>query len=170
MRTKKIRKMIKEAVTDEAKTGRLAEAIRNMAGRNGVNPSEQEVQGAVSFVREYIEHVPYYMEQGANAAAQLGLSAEMSQMLGEIETYWFEAMDVIPDHLGMMGLMDDAYASLNVLQSLSDYCQATHGRPLLQQNFTQVNQVIHGLIGEPGASTLQQRVGVSLCRACLRDL
>lgn len=168
MRTNEIRKMIEEAVTDEVKTGRLAEAIRNMARQNGANPSEQEVQGAVSFVREYVEHVPYYMEQGANAAAQLGLGAEMGQMLGELETYWFEANDVIPDHLGLMGLTDDAYASLVVLQSLSDYCQATLGRPLLQQNFTQVNQVIRGLIGEPGASILEQRVGVTVANAMMQ--
>jgi hypothetical protein len=160
--------MIEEAVTDEVKTGRLAEAIRNMARQNGANPSEQEVQGAVSFVREYVEHVPYYMEQGANAAAQLGLGAEMGQMLGELETYWFEANDVIPDHLGLMGLTDDAYASLVVLQSLSDYCQATLGRPLLQQNFTQANQVIRGLIGEPGASILEQRVGVTVANAMMQ--
>lgn len=168
MRTNEIRKMIEEAVTDEVKTGRLAEAIRNMARQNGANPSEQEVQGAVSFVREYVEHVPYYMEQGANAAAQLGLGAEMGQMLGELETYWFEANDVIPDHLGLMGLTDDAYASLFVLQSLSDYCQATLGRPLLQQNFTQANQVIRGLIGEPGASILEQRVGVTVANAMMQ--
>lgn len=168
MRTNEIRKMIEEAVTDEVKTGRLAEAIRNMARQNGANPSEQEVQGAVSFVREYVEHVPYYMEQGANAAAQLGLGAEMGQMLGELETYWFEANDVIPDHLGLMGLTDDAYASLVVLQSLSDYCQATLGRPLLQQNFTQANQVIRGLIGEPGASILEQRVGVTVANAMMQ--
>ncbi len=168
MRANEIRKMIEEAVTDEVKTGRLAEALRNMARQNGANPSEQEVQGAVSFVREYVEHVPYYMEQGANAAAQLGLGAEMGQMLGELETYWFEANDVIPDHLGLMGLTDDAYASLVVLQSLSDYCQATLGRPLLQQNFTQANQVIRGLIGEPGASILEQRVGVTVANAMMQ--
>lgn len=170
MRTNEIRKMIEEAVTDEVKTGRLAEAIRNMARQNGANPSEQEVQGAVSFVREYVEHVPYYMEQGANAAAQLGLGAEMGQMLGELETYWFEANDVIPDHLGLMGLTDDAYASLFVLQSLSDYCQATLGRPLLQQNFTHANQVIRGLIGEPGASILEQRVGETVANAMMQHV
>ncbi|MEE9253628.1 MAG: hypothetical protein V3U43_01715, partial [Pseudomonadales bacterium] len=128
----------------------------------------QEVQGAVSFVREYVEHVPYYMEQGANAAAQLGLGAEMSQMLGELEAYWFEANDVIPDHLGLMGLMDDAYATLFLLQSLSDYCQATHGQPLLQQNFTHVNQIIRVWIGEPGATQLDQGVGVWVANAMMQ--
>ena len=122
----------------------------------------------MSFVREYIEHVPYYMEQGAGVAAQLGLGAEMNQMLEGLENYWFEANDVIPDHLGLMGLLDDAYASLFLLQSLSDYCQATHGRPLLQQNFTHANQIIHILIGEPGATQLEQTVGVEIANAMMQ--
>ena len=89
------------------------------------NPSNQEVQNLVNFVHGYVEHVPHYLEQAANAAGQLGLSAELSQMCGELENYWFEANDLIPDHLGLLGLTDDAYASLMLLQSLSDYCQAS---------------------------------------------
>ncbi len=48
MRTNEIRKMIEKAVTDEVKTGRLAETLRNLARQNGANPSEQVVQGALS--------------------------------------------------------------------------------------------------------------------------
>ena len=111
MRTDEIRKMIEKGVSDEEQTGRLATAIGQLARQNGMNPSKQEIQGAVSFAREYVEHVPYYLEQGDSAAKQLGLAAEMGQMLRELEAYWFEANDIIPDHLGLMGLTDDAYAS-----------------------------------------------------------
>lgn len=168
MKTNEIRKMIKDAVSDERKSGRLAEAVQNLARQRGVNPKPQDVQGMVSFVREYIEHVPHYLEEGAKAGAQLGLGREMGQMLAELEAYWFEADDVIPDWLGLMGLMDDAYASLLLLQSLSDYCVAMHGRPLLQDNFTQANQVIRGLIGEPAASHLDQRVGITVANAMMQ--
>jgi len=169
MKTNEIRKMIKDAVSDEKKTGRLADNVRNFARQRGANSSAQEVQGVVTFIREYIEHVPHFMEQGANAGAQLGLGREMGQMLAELEAYWFEADDVIPDWLGLMGLMDDAYASLLLLQSLSDYCATVHGRPLLQQNFTQANQVVRGLIGEPAASHLDQRVGITVANAMMQS-
>ena len=133
-----------------------------------MNPSEQEIQGAVSFAREYVEHVPYYLEQGDSAAKQLGLAAEMGQMLRELEAYWFEANDIIPDHLGLMGLTDDAYASILLLQSLSDYCQATLGRPLLQQNLTQANQAMRQVIGEQAASLLEQSVGITVANAMMQ--
>lgn len=168
MRTAEIRSMIQQAISDEERTGRLANTLGQLARQSGANPSEQEVQSAVSFVRQYVEHVPQYLEQGGVVAMQLGLDAEMRQVLRELEDYWFEANDIIPDHLGLMGLMDDAYASFVLLQSLSDYCQAAFGRPLLQQNYTQPNQGMRRLIGEPAASMLEQRVGIIVGNAMMQ--
>lgn len=168
MRTKEIARMIRDAVADEQQTGRLGETIEQLARQRGAKPTKAEVQGVVNLVREYVEHVPFFLEQGAGAARQLGLSTEMGQMLAELESYWFEANDLIPDHLGLMGLMDDAYATLFLLQALSDYCQATFGRLLLGQNLTAANQGMRGLIGEPVVSVLEQRVGVTLANAMMR--
>lgn len=168
MRTIEIRNMISEAILDEEKTGRLASAISTCAKQRGENPDEQAVQAAVSFVREYIQHVPHYLEQGKNAGSELGLVAEVDQMLGELESYWFEVNDVIPDHLGLLGLTDDAYATFVLLQSLSDYCQATLGRSLLQQNFTQANQAIRSMIGDTLAVLVEQRVGITIANALMQ--
>lgn len=168
MRTSEIKKMIRDAVADEEKTSRLANNMREVARRNGADPNPQDVEGGVACVREYIEHVPYYLEQATNAARQAGLGAEMAQMVSELEAYWFEANDLIPDHLGMMGLMDDAYACLMLLQSLSEYTQATLGRPLLQQNLSQINLAIRQLIGEPVATQLDQRVGITVANAMMQ--
>ena len=124
----------------------------------------------LEFVREYVEHVPYYLSAGYAAAQQLGISNQMQQMGSELETYWFEANDVIPDHLGLMGVMYDAYASLLLLQSVSDYCQATSGHPLLPQNLTQANQAIRNMIGEPGASHIDGRVGITIAQAMMQNI
>ena len=168
MKIDQIKKMIQSAVEDENRTGRLAETLQTIATQNGRNPTEQEIRSAVDFVREYVQHVPYHLEQATAAAQRVGLGAEMSQMVGQLEMYWFEDDDLIPDHLGLIGLMDDAYASLVLLQSISDYCQASVGRPLIEQDFTQANQAIHGLIGEPTASHLDQRVGITIGEAMMQ--
>ena len=162
MKTKQIRKMIQDAVADEKRTGKLATAMETVARQAGLRPSQEAVDQAVGFVREYIEHVPLLLEQGMAVAKQVGLQAEMNQMAAELEAYWFEPDDVIPDHFGLYGLMDDAYASLLLLQLLSDYCKATVGRPLLSQDLTKVNQFIRQAIGEPAASMLDQRVGITV--------
>ena len=162
--------MIEKAVADEEQTGHLAGAVERVARQNGVHPDQQAIQGVVAFIREYIEYVPQYLEQGSAAAQQLGLQNEWAQMAGALEAYWFDPNDVIHDHLGLLGVTDDAYASLLLLQSVSDYCQATSARPLLQQNLTAVNQAIRGFIGEPGASVLDQQVAITLTTAGMQRM
>jgi hypothetical protein len=162
--------MIEKAVSDEEHTGRLATTLRNLANSNGANPSAEQIKGTVDFVRGYIERVPYYLEQGAAGARSVSLSAEMDQMLGELESYWFEREDLMPDRLGLVGLMDDAYASLLLLQAMSDYCTGSFGRPLIGQNLTQWNQAMRQLIGEPVVSQLEQRVGVTIGQAMMQRI
>lgn len=170
MRTQQIKKMIQQAVDDEQRNGRLAHVLWAMAQKNGKNSSKKEIQGAVTFVRQYIEHVPYYLEQGSAAAQRAGLGAEMAQMVAQLESYWFDSDDAIPDHLGLIGLMDDAYASLILLQRMSDYVQASAGRQLLERNLTEMNQFIRQLIGQPVASHLEARVGVTISQAMMQRM
>jgi hypothetical protein len=169
MNIQKIREMIEIAVRDEEETGRLAEALRDIAQRRNLAArTNDQIDSGVSFVRSYIEHVPYFMEQGMAAAQRVGLVSEMTSMVGELEAYWFMAEDLTPDRHGLIGLMDDAYASLVLLQGVSDYCQATGGHPILEQNLTLANKVIRGLIGEPVASELDTRVGITIGQAMVQ--
>ena len=170
MRIDRIAKKIQKAVEDEERTGQLAEALRKIAKQSGVNPTEQDTRGAVDFLREYVQHVPHYLEQGYAAAGNLGLGNQMNQMGRELEAYWMKEEDVIPDRYGLMGIMDDAYASLTLLQGLSDYCRAASGHPLLQQDLTLANQAVRNMIGEPLASTLDQMVGITVGQALLQQV
>jgi hypothetical protein len=167
MRSESIRRMIRSAVQDEMETGRLANCIREFGRQNGVRPAKAQVDQTVDWVRQYIEHVPIYLEQAQTAGECLGLAAEIGQMLGELEAYWFEANDLVPDHLGLQGLADDAYATLILLQGMSDYCQSTFSRPLLTDNLRDANKNMRLLLGEPVASILDQRVGITIGNAML---
>ncbi len=162
MKTADISRMIDEAVADEEQTGHLAGAVERVAKENGADLDQQAIEGVVAFIREYIEHVPKYLDQGAAAAKELGLQKEWAQMARALEGYWMDPNDVIHDHLGLLGVTDDAYASLLFLQSLSDDCQATSGRPLLPHDLTAANQAIRAFIGEPGASVLDAEVAITL--------
>ncbi len=168
MKTQEIRKMIENAIKEEKQTGRLAEAVRALANQNGMKPSAEQVSSIVEFVRSYIELVPLYIEQGVAAAGRVGLGAEMGRMVGELEVYWLEPNDVIPDNLGLLGLMDDAYASLFLLQGVSDYCKASAGRPLLGHDLTAANLAIRQLLGVQVAALLETRVGITIGQAMMQ--
>jgi hypothetical protein len=159
--------MIERAVRDEQGTGRLAGAIRAFAEENDCDPSEDQVRGAVAFVREYVEHVPCYLEQALGAAERAGVKHELMEMVRGLEAYWFEENHARPHRAGLMGRMDDAYASLSLLQAYSNVCRTLGGHPLLAHDLTQANLVVRQLIGEPGASHLDHRVGMTISQAMM---
>ena len=105
-------RQIAAALVDEAATGRLARTLRDNAAAQGRVTSEAELAGAVAFVSEYVRQVPVYMRAGMDAALRAGLGEAMKSVVEDAQAYWAMSMDIIPDQLGLLGILDDAYCSL----------------------------------------------------------
>jgi uncharacterized membrane protein YkvA (DUF1232 family) len=153
---------IRQAFADEDRTGRLANAVLARAVRGGERPSQQGVENAVRFVRDYVSHVPAYMRGALEAARMAGVEPEMRQVLEMAASYWTEAEDIIPDRLGLLGVLDDAYCSLSFIQAVSDHYEVETGRPLLSRNLRAANEAMRRFLGEPTASQLDMYVGNEL--------
>lgn len=162
MRTSVIKEMISKAVKNEKSTNSLAKLVKKVAKQNGKSITLQEAQGVSNFVIKYVKLVPEYIEEGLNASGKFGIQNEMSQMVGELEYYWMLEQDLIPDNLGLIGITDDAYASIFLLQTLSDYCKSMYNRPLLQTDFTNSNKIIRNILGNSRATALEQKVQVTI--------
>ncbi len=162
MALKALESMILDALADEQGTGRLANALRERAATHGRSPGDEEVRGAVEFVVEYVEHVPAYLRDGLEAARLAGREAEMSEVIREATEYWLTESDIIPDRLGLLGILDDAYYSLTLMQAVSDRHEDEIGRPLFSRNLKAANASIRNLIGEPAASQIDMFVGTRL--------
>jgi uncharacterized membrane protein YkvA (DUF1232 family) len=162
MRMKGIRRRIREAIEEEQQSHRVAEALCGLALLVGRQPSPQEITRAVTFIREYVEHVPLLMEAGVEAAEEAGIGDEMQEVVGAVRQYWSEPNDLLPDRLGLLGVIDDAYYSLCLIQGVADRFQQQTGSALLPQNFTPANLAMRALIGEPGASMLDMHVASTL--------
>jgi uncharacterized membrane protein YkvA (DUF1232 family) len=154
--------MITDALADEAKTGRLANALRERAATHGLTPGDQELEQAVRFVQEYVEHVPAYLRDGMEAARVVGREPEMREVLDAATSYWLTPADIIPDRLGLLGIMDDAYYALSLMQAVSDRYEDDTGRPLFARNLQAANASIRNLIGEPAASQIDMFIGTRL--------
>lgn len=157
-----VESMIEDALADEARTGRLANALEERAGTHGLRPGAAELRGAVEFVREYVEHVPAYLRDGLEAARIVGREAEMREVVDEATLYWLAPSDIIPDRLGLLGIMDDAYYALSLMQAVSDRYEEDTGRPLFARNLKAANASIRNLIGEPAASQVDMYIGTRL--------
>lgn len=157
-----VEEMIADALADEERTGRLANALRERAATHGRSPAAEEVRSAVGFVREYVEHVPAYLRDGLEAARMVGREMEMVEVLREATVYWLTESDIIPDRLGLLGILDDAYYSLTLMQAVSDRYEEDSGRALFPRNLQAANSAIRNLIGEPTASQIDMYIGTRL--------
>ncbi|MBT8061530.1 MAG: DUF1232 domain-containing protein [Xanthomonadales bacterium] len=158
METSRIEALITEHCDDEQAEGDLLELLSVVADRNGADPGEKELKKGARFVLGYIKQVPYMLKVATTAADNVGLNAEMEHILEMVRSYWAQDLDVIPDHLGVIGLLDDAYCSLTSLQAVSDHYQLQTGKYLFPDDLTAANRMMRQIIGEPYITDLDRFV------------
>jgi uncharacterized membrane protein YkvA (DUF1232 family) len=154
----RIENMIAEQCADPHAGRDLHDLLAVVAERNGINPELAELERGTHFVIGYIEQVPYMLKVAGTAAVNVGLEAEMDMILEMVRSYWIQDHDVIPDQLGLIGLLDDAYCSLTSLQAVSDHYQLQTGKYLFPDDLTAANRVMRKIIGEPYVTDLDRMV------------
>jgi hypothetical protein len=162
VRVREIRSQIEAAVNDEKATGRMAAGIKEFVKRMGLPATAQDIAQTVAFSQQYVEFVPAVIEMVEKSARDMGLANEAAAILNPVEHYWFEPNDVLPDNQGLVGLVDDAYVALSVMQGMSNNCRTSFGRPLISMDLTQPNAQMRFVIGEPAASQLDGVVVAAL--------
>ena len=174
MDTQAIRKLIEEAVIVENHYEYLREAVIEFAGLRSIAINKEAVNDCYGFILKYINHVPDLLDHINSAAKEKGVSNEILPILNNAEKYFFDPIDIIPDHWGLLGLMDDAYLTHCLIQILSDRYKAVTGNSLVPVDLEEANKMIRALIGEPQASMLdgaiQKALGESSVSESLQDL
>lgn len=156
--TSSIENIIAGSSADPASAAELHDLLAAVAERQGAEVTEPALERGARFVRAYVEQVPYMLKVARTAAGNVGLSEQMDRILLIIRRYWEQDDDIIPDHLGIIGLLDDAYCSLTTLQAVSDHFQLQTGKYLFPDNLTEANKVMRRIIGEPYATDLDRLV------------
>lgn len=156
--TSTIETIIAECNAEHAADHELQDLLAVVAERNGRLADSQEIELAIRFVHSYISQAPYMMKVAWTAAGSIGLESEMERILNVVQSYWEKDDDIIPDSLGVIGLLDDAYCSLCAFQAVSDHFQLQTGKYLFPDDLSAANRVIRKIIGEPYASELDKLV------------
>ena len=113
-------------------------------------------------VRSYIDCVPAFVEGLAEAAKQSNLLAEVQPVLTTMQSYFSETNDFIPDHNGLLGLLDDAYIVYVFIEELNNDFIMNQGRPLLAIDAAAMSQDIEPLLGEHIRTTIRQQVRANI--------
>jgi len=156
--TSTIESIIAECNAEHAANHELRDLLALVAERNGRVPDSQDLELATRFVCSYIDQAPYMMKVAWTAAETIGLKNEMEQILAVVQSYWEQDDDIIPDKIGVIGLLDDAYCSLCTFQAVSDHFQLQTGKHLFPDNLSAANRIMRQIIGEPYASELDKLV------------
>jgi len=162
MQIDRIRAQIEEGKRVERQAGILHQAVVTLAKINGVRLTEFEVEKVIGFVTEYIEHAPTLMMIIEESAAKHGARPDVQPILDATEGYFLAADDIIPDHYGLVGLLDDAYLTHTLMEAISDRCKSQTGKSLLPIEAHEINTFIRSLIGEPFVSLLDEHVSTTL--------
>jgi len=162
MQIERIRARIDEGKIIERQAGVLHRAVVNLARLNGVSVTELEVEKVIEFVAEYIEHAPALMMIIEEAAATTGTQPDVQPILDATEDYFLAPGDIIPDHYGLVGLLDDAYLTHTLMEAISDRFKSQTGKSLLPIEAREINTFIRRLIGEPFVSILDEHVSATL--------
>jgi len=162
MKTPVIKSQIDQAIRQDKQTGKFASLITDFVRNQGLQPKEAEVQQAVDFVYDYLLHVPELTNAIVQAASKAGTLNEIRYLLESVEEYFLNPCDLIPDYQGVLGLLDDAYLTLSMIQALSDQYKQRTGVPLISLNLTPANQSVRQLLGNEIATMLDLSVSSAM--------
>ena len=169
MDTAQIQKIISDQFADPQSALDLNKLLKVVAERQGAQPSAMELAQGSSFIYSYLEQVPYLLTVAWTSAKNVGLETEVTSILKMVESYWVEDDDVIPDSLGIFGLLDDAYCSLSSMQSLSDLYRMQSGKHLFPDDLSLANKIMRKIIGEPYTTQLDELVDKAITDAKVEE-
>lgn len=162
MNTDTIERMISECYGEPVAITDLAELVVAVAESHGRSPDKASIDAGCTFICDYIQQVPYMIKIGWTSAVNVGLEVEIREILDAVTSYWYLDDDIIPDHLGVIGLLDDAYCSLTSLQAVSDHYRLQTGKYLFPTDLTSANRMVREFLGEPYGPDLDQFVTKTL--------
>lgn len=161
---------IASAVADEARTGRIANVIREAASRKGDRIDDAEVARGVDFVTRYVRGVPQVLREALDHSRGTFAEDKMARMVEAAVTYWDAEDDVIPDDQGLLGILDDAYCSLSLVGTLSSRFERDTGTRLVATDLSGPTGAVRNLLGDPIARKLDDWVEDALADASMQEL
>ena len=105
-------------------------------------------------------------EEAADAQGARGFADPLLKIAVQ---YFFEPDDLIPDSMGLYGLIDDAYLAHRFIIGLSDLVKAEKGFPLLPISEEESIIVIRSVIGDEIAEKLDHKVDANIRSVTVRN-
>lgn len=170
MDTSSLHDLIDTAVAIEAREHYLATYLDERAKARGKELGEDERREAIALFESYIRAVPELLAAAEASSKGTPVEELMAQVISAAVAYWDEPEDLVPDELGVLGLLDDAYFTMHMLQLVSDRLEDKAGHRLVDQDLSALDQIVCDVIGQELSAVLDDFVALSLSNAPVDEL
>lgn len=150
MNSNDIRQLIEQSLSNEDRSGFTADLI----AQHRPNLTQAQKNDVLSFMISYVAETPDLLDTAYQIASEQGIGTEIQTIFNTLFNYWAEKHDFIPDNLGLIGIVDDAYLSRMLIESVSTLHAQQTGKTLISIDLGPANRLMRELIGEPTASQL----------------
>lgn len=110
------------------------------------------------FVVEYINHVPSFISAVTFAAKDAGIEDYVIPFLEVATNYFVSPLSETQEKVNLVNLMEQAYLSQRLIEEVNDQYILRAGIPLIPMELTKANIIVHHLLGETLANSLDDVV------------
>ena len=156
-----VREQVNQAHQHEGQTGQLKKrlALQLPHLHPSIQLPEQGAQDTLArFVGAYIDQVPELLEAAHEVAREAGIESQITPVLKIAEQYFVQPPAVMNGHVGLEGLLDEAYLAHRLVEEVNDLYIKHFNQPLIPLDTTVANVIAHHLIGETFANQLDEVV------------
>lgn len=167
-----IEEKVDSANRHESETGtmleKLASEIPNLPGVISL-PDQDPAIALRDFIVEYINHAPSFIAAVSFAAKDAGIEEYVSPFLDVATNYFLEPVPESGVSGGLEELMHQAYLAHRLIEEVNDQYIVRAGIPLIPMEMTKANIIVHQLIGETLAVSLDEVVEQTASQMTARD-
>jgi len=161
MNTAALREQISLAHQHEASTGQLAQQLEKKLPH--LHPAISLAEGdrnivMTRFVTAYVDLVPDLLDAANDVAREAGIESQVKPVLKIAEQFFLQPPAILAGHIGLDGLLDEAYLAHRLVEEVNDLYIKHFGQPLIPADTTVANVIAHQLIGETFANQLDEAV------------
>jgi hypothetical protein len=110
------------------------------------------------FVTAYVDLVPDLLDAANDVAREAGIESQVKPVLKIAEQFFLQPPAILTGHIGLDGLLDEAYLAHRLVEEVNDLYIKHFGQPLIPADTTVANLIAHQLIGEKFANQLDEAV------------
>ena len=161
MNTAALREQIQKAQQHEAETGLLTRQLETQLPHlhAAIQLPDVDAKGVMTrFVAAYIEQVPDLLDAANDVAREAGIESQIKPVLKIAEQFFLQPPAIMTGHIGLDGLLDEAYLAHRLVEEVNDLYIKHFGQPLIPLDMTVANLIAHQLIGEAFANQLDEAV------------